>query len=71
MTITQTEYDDNRHGRYKTKIVIMSIDEADSVGTRGYASITKSYNEWDWEDDAMTETDSGITRSYRGYNEKL
>lgn len=25
--------------------VIMSIDEADSVGTRGYASITKSYNE--------------------------
>lgn len=45
MTITQTEYDDNRHGRYKTKIVIMSIDEADSVGTRGYASITKSYNE--------------------------
>lgn len=33
--------------------------------------ITKGYNEWDWEDDAMTETDSGITRSYRGYNERL
>ena len=33
--------------------------------------ITKGYNEWDWEDDAMTETDSGITRGYRGYNEKL
>ena len=29
--------------------------------------ITKGYNEWDWEDDAMTETDSGITRSYRRY----
>ena len=45
MTITQTEYDDDRHGRYKTKIVIMSIDEADSARTRGYASITKSYIE--------------------------
>ena len=30
--------------------------------------ITKGYNEWDWEDDAMTETDSGITRGYRRYN---
>ena len=30
--------------------------------------ITKGYNEWDWEDDAMTETDSSITRSYRRYN---
>lgn len=33
--------------------------------------ITKGYNEWDWEDDAMTETDSDITRGYRGNNEKL
>lgn len=32
------------------------------------AGITKGYNEWDWEDDAMTETDSGITRGYRRYN---
>ena len=24
--------------------------------------------QWDWEDDAMTETDSGITRGCRGYN---
>lgn len=30
--------------------------------------ITKGYNEWDWEDDAMTEIDSGITRGYRRYN---
>lgn len=30
--------------------------------------VTKCYNEWDWEDDAMTETDSYITRSYRRYN---
>lgn len=34
--------------------------------------ITKGYNEWNWEDDAMTETDSGITRGYdsitRGYS---
>ena len=33
--------------------------------------ITKGYNEWDWEDDAMTKTDSGITRGYKGYNERL
>ena len=33
--------------------------------------ITKGYNEWDWEDDAMTEADSGITRGYRRYNERL
>lgn len=33
--------------------------------------VTKGYNEWDWEDDAMTETDSDITRGYRGNNEKL
>ena len=26
--------------------------------------ITKGCDEWDWEDDAMTETDSGITESY-------
>ena len=26
--------------------------------------------QWDWDDDAMTETDSGITRGYRGYNER-
>lgn len=30
--------------------------------------VTRDDNEWDWEDDAMTETDSDITR---GYNEKL
>ena len=30
--------------------------------------ITKGCDEWDWEDDAMTETDSGITRGYRRYN---
>lgn len=28
-------------------------------------------NRHDDNDDAMTETDSGITRSYRGYNERL
>lgn len=33
--------------------------------------ITKDYNEWDWEDDAMTETDISITRGYKRYNEKL
>lgn len=27
--------------------------------------------QWDDNDDAMTETDSGITKGYRGYNEKL
>ena len=27
--------------------------------------------QWDWDDDAMTETDSDITRGYRGYNERL
>ena len=30
--------------------------------------VTKGYNEWDREDDAITVTDSDITR---GYNEKL
>ena len=30
--------------------------------------VTRDDNEWDWEDDAMTETDNDITR---GYNEKL
>ena len=32
--------------------------------------MTNSHDErqWDDNDDAMTETDSGITRSYRGYN---
>lgn len=30
--------------------------------------VTKSCDEWDWEDDAMTETDNGING---GYNEKL
>lgn len=30
--------------------------------------ITKGCDEWDWEDDVITETDSGITRSYRRYN---
>ena len=35
--------------------------------------MTNSHDErqWDWEDDAMTETDSGITRGYKRYNEKL
>ena len=28
-------------------------------------------HQWDDNDDAMTETDSGITRGYRGYNERL
>jgi len=28
-------------------------------------------HQWDDNDDAMTETDSGITRGYRDYNEKL
>ena len=27
--------------------------------------------QWDDNDDAMTETDSDITRGYRGYNERL
>ena len=29
--------------------------------------ITKGYNEWDWEDDSITNSYSG----YNGYNEKL
>ena len=35
--------------------------------------MTNSHDErqWDDNDDAMTETDSDITRSYGGYNEKL
>ena len=35
--------------------------------------MTNSHDErqWDWDDDAMTETDSDITRGYRGYNERL
>ena len=36
--------------------------------TEDDTGVTKCYNEWDWEDDAMTETDSYITRSYRRYN---
>ena len=57
----------------------------DDDRTDDNTGITKGYNEWDWEDDAMTETDSditrgynagtkdydSITRSYKGYNEKL
>ena len=40
---------------------------------KSYGVITRSYDEcqWDDNDDAMTETDSDITRSYRGYNERL
>jgi len=30
--------------------------------------VTRDDNEWDWENDAITETDSDITKSY---NEKL
>ena len=30
--------------------------------------VTKGCDEWDWEDNVMTETDNGITG---GYNEKL
>ena len=33
--------------------------------------VTRDDNEWDWENDAITETDSDITRSYGDYNEKL
>lgn len=33
--------------------------------------ITKGCDGWDWKDDAMTKTDSGITRGYKDYNEKL
>ena len=35
--------------------------------------ITNHHDErqWDWDDDDMTETDSGITSGYRGYNERL
>ena len=35
--------------------------------------MTNSHDEhqWDDNDDTMTETDSDITRGYRGYNEKL
>ena len=35
--------------------------------------MTNSHDErqWDWDDDAMTETDSDITRGCRGYNERL
>ena len=33
--------------------------------------ITKGYNEWDWEDDAMTETDSSITRDYEREREEV
>ena len=34
--------------------------------------MTNRHDERQWDDnDAMTETDSGITRSYRDYNEKL
>ena len=40
----------------------------DNDRTDDNTDITKGYNEWDWEDDAMAETDSDITR---GYNEKL
>lgn len=36
--------------------------------TEDNSGITKGYNEWDWEDDAITETDNYITRSYRRYN---
>lgn len=43
----------------------------DDNRTDDNTGITKGYNEWDWEDDAMTETDSDITRGYRGYNERL
>ena len=40
----------------------------DNDRTDDDTGVTRDDNEWDWEDDAMTETDSDITR---GYNEKL
>lgn len=39
--------------------------------TDNNTGITKGYNEWDWEDNAMTETDSGITRSYERGGERV
>ena len=33
-----------------------------------YMTNSRDKRQWDDNDDAMTETDSGITRSYRGYN---
>ena len=36
--------------------------------TEDDTGVTKGCDEWDWEYDAMTETDSDITRSYRRYN---
>ena len=44
-------------------------DNDDRTGDN--TGVTKGCDEWDWDGDAMTETDSDITRSYRGYNEKL
>lgn len=53
-------------------------DDRTDDRTDDNTGITKGCDEWDWEDDAMTETDSGITRGYRritrgyrDYNEKL
>ena len=40
----------------------------DNDRTDDDTGVTRDDNEWDWEDDAMTETDNDITR---GYNEKL
>ena len=52
-----------------------SIIRLDSIVRASLDSncMTNSHNERQWDDnyDAMTETDSDITRSYRGYNERL
>ena len=55
-----TGLNDKAHDETRAKADARTNDNDDGI--------TKCYNEWDWEDDAMTETDSGITRSYRGYN---
>ena len=47
------------------------MTETDSDITRGYDSITRSYNEWDWEDDSITNSYSGYNEKLWSYNEKL
>ena len=46
-------------------------DRDEIVITKGYKSITRSYNEWDWEDDSITNSYSGYNEKLWSYNEKL
>ena len=46
-------------------------DDNDDAMTETDSDITRGYNEWDWEDDSITNSYSGYNEKLWSYNEKL